>query len=118
MPKLYSFDVDHTLWISNGPITPTMLLELRQEGHILGLCGNFAAVTLQVEGWHNVFSFVNAGHATKDPFLIGLRTFVKADEYIHVGNTGVIPGQSDDLGAAQRSGYRFISENAFANGER
>ena len=46
--KVYAFDVDETLYLSHGPVQWEALVALRAEGHVLGLCGNWAAVTLQV----------------------------------------------------------------------
>jgi hypothetical protein len=56
--KVYAFDVDETLYISQGPVQWEALVALRAEGHVLGLCGNWAAVTLQVPEWHRVLSFI------------------------------------------------------------
>jgi hypothetical protein len=46
--KVYAFDVDETLYLSHGPVQWEALVALRAEGHVLGLCGNWSAVTLQV----------------------------------------------------------------------
>ena len=35
MPKVYAFDVDETLDISNGPIPVQALKDLRDQGHIV-----------------------------------------------------------------------------------
>jgi len=56
--KVYAFDVDETLYISQGPVQWEALVALRAEGHVLGLCGNWTAVTLQVPEWHRVLSFI------------------------------------------------------------
>lgn len=53
--KLYAFDVDETLENSNGPVTYADLMKLRNEGNILGLCGNFAKVTTEIRGWDVLF---------------------------------------------------------------
>ncbi len=58
---LYAFDVDQTLWLSGGPIKLADLMGLRNSGHLLGLCGNFAAVTLRMPEWHYLFSFIGPG---------------------------------------------------------
>jgi hypothetical protein len=39
--KLYAFDVDDTLEISNGPVCLADMQALRNSGHIIGLCGNW-----------------------------------------------------------------------------
>jgi Sigma-70 region 2 len=115
---VYAFDVDQTLWLSGGPITFADLMELRNSGHLLGLCGNFAAVTLRMSEWHYLFSFIGPMAMTKEAFLIQVRQYVPADEYVMVGNIQGISGESDDHGAASRAGWRFISETAFSRGAR
>lgn len=45
-------------------------------------------------------------------------TFPTADEYVMVGNILGRSGASDDKGAAERAGWRFISERDFAEGVR
>lgn len=44
--------------------------------------------------------------------------FPLADDYIMVGNIIGISGSSDDKGAADRAGWRFIKESDFADGVR
>jgi hypothetical protein len=115
---LYAFDVDQTLWLSGGPIKLADLMELRNSGHLLGLCGNFAAVTLRMPEWHYLFSFIGPMAMTKEAFLLQVRQYVPADEYVMVGNIQGVSGESDDHGAASRAGWRFISETAFSLGAR
>ena len=69
--KVYAFDVDETLYLSHGPVQWETLVALRAEGHVLGLCGNWAAVTLQVPEWHRVLSFIGPGliGTDKETFL-------------------------------------------------
>ena len=43
---VYAFDVDETLEVSKGPVKLSDLVKLREHGHIVGLCGNWAMVTL------------------------------------------------------------------------
>ena len=88
---VYAFDVDETLELSNGPVKLADLVVLREHGHIVGLCGNWAMVTQQCPDWHRICSFV--------------------------GPCG-ISGASDDRGAAERAGWRFIQESEFAKGVR
>lgn len=116
--KVYSFDVDETLEVSGGPVTIQSMMELRDQGHIVGLCGNWATFCHRVVGWQNVISFMNAGTPNKETHLIQLRTYIPADEFIMVGNILGVSGGSDDQGAADRSGWRFIKESDFANGVR
>ena len=43
--RLYAFDVDDTLELSGGPVRLSDVVRLRRDGHIVGLCGNWAIVT-------------------------------------------------------------------------
>jgi hypothetical protein len=45
---VYAFDVDETLEVSKGPVKLFDLVKLREHGHIVGLCGNWAMVTLHI----------------------------------------------------------------------
>lgn len=133
MPKLYSFDVDETLEISNGPIKLQDLMDLRNQGHIVGICGNWG-LFCKIPGWHRLASFINCSFTTMDPsgkiygdkawFLSELKKYILAEEYIHVGNSfgrinslGFKCGSHDDT-AAQQAGYKFILEDDFAKGVR
>jgi hypothetical protein len=116
--KIYAFDVDETLEVSDGPIKLDQLVPLCVEGHVLGLCGNWAALTTQIINWHDFFSFLGPMEMTKAAFLTQIRDYVPADEYIMVGNIAGVTGSSDDQGAALSAGWRFISEMDFANGSR
>ena len=55
---------------------------------------------------------------SKEIFLKQLKTYIRADDYIMVGNIKGISGASDDQGAANLAGWRFIKESDFAAGER
>jgi len=77
--KVYAFDVDETLDISGGPIPLSRVAELRDAGHIVGICGNFAVVTLQVPTWASLFSFIGPMAMTKADFLRQISTYVPAD---------------------------------------
>jgi hypothetical protein len=117
MPKVYAFDVDETIEGLAGPVTLSSLLALRSEGHIIGLCGNWGAFVSAVERWHDFVSFMNVG-VEKAEFLAHLARHVKAEEYVMVGNILGVSGSSDDQGAAERAGWRFIQERDFADGVR
>ena len=117
MAKVYAFDVDETLEISAGPIPLQALMDLRIEGHIVGICGNMQ-VFCSVPGWYHLVSFLGQSYLPKDAFLHGLMVNIPAEEYIMVGNILGVSGASDDQGAAQRAGWRFIKESDFAAGER
>ena len=43
-------------------------------------------------------------------FLSRIKTYVRADEYVMVGNILGVSGASDDQGAATLAGWRFIKE--------
>lgn len=117
--KVYAFDVDETLEVSAGPVKLEDLMKLRVEGHIVGLCGNWAALVQRIGGWQHLVSFFMAGEgARKDWYLIDLKRYIPADEFIMVGNILGVSGASDDKGAAERAGWRFIKESDFANGAR
>jgi hypothetical protein len=115
---VYAFDVDDTLEVSAGPVPIADLVALRAEGHIVGLCGNWAMVTMHYPEWHRVCSFVGPCGSEKDEFLRQIRQHVPAQDYVLVGNIRGISGASDDQGAAERAGWRFIQERDFANGLR
>lgn len=125
--KVYAFDVDETLEISNGPVTLQSLMDLRNQGHIVGLCGNWAAVTQRVTGWQHLISFLNCSPVVsvnnqvigdKSWWLTVFKQYVPAEEYVLVGNILGVTGNSDDQGAAERAGWRFICELDFAAGAR
>ena len=125
--KVYAFDVDETLECSNGPIPLQAMLDLRREGHIVGLCGNLHCFMERVHNWHDYISFTLnfdtlltlGGLLPKEYWL---RTFLiscrNAEEYIMVGNIMGVTGASDDKGAAEKAGWRFIGEKEFAGGVR
>ncbi|HEX3595300.1 MAG TPA: HAD family hydrolase [Polyangiaceae bacterium] len=119
LPVLYAFDVDHTLDVSGGPVTTALLRALREEGHIVGLCGNWAVFVRAVPDWHRVVSFLGPFSVTKAQFLVQLRKYVPASDFVMVGNdplTGV--GVSEDRAAANEAGWRFVVEADFAAGVR
>lgn len=116
--KIYAFDVDDTLELSGGPISFMSVECLREEGHIVGLNGNWAVVVRSVALWHHVFSFIGPMEMSKEVFLDQLKTFIRADDYVMVGNIKGVSGASDDQGAAGLAGWRFIKESEFAAGAR
>lgn len=118
MPTVFSFDVDETLEISAGPVTLQSMMDLRAQGHIVGICGNWAAFVQRVPGWQHLVSFINAGAPNKEIHLQQIKMYVPADDYVMVGNRLGVTGASDDEGAAQRAGWRFILERDFAAGVR
>jgi hypothetical protein len=116
--RIYAFDVDDTLEVSGGPISIVGVDSLKPEGHIVGLNGNWAAVVQSVPMWHRIFSFIGPMEMSKQTFLIQLKTYIPADDYIMVGNVKGISGASDDQGAANLAAWRFIKESNFAAGAR
>lgn len=116
--KVYAFDVDETLEASAGPVTLASMMQLRNEGHIVGICGNWAAFCQRVVGWQHLISFMNAGTPNKETHLAHIKQFVPADDFVMVGNIQGVSGASDDQGAAARAGWRFIKESDFAAGAR
>lgn len=116
--KVYAFDVDETLEISAGPVKLADMMQLRVDGHIVGVCGNMGAFCQRISGWQHLISFLGQGLIPKDQFLAHLKINIVADEYIMVGNIIGVSGASDDKGAAERAGWRFIKESDFAAGSR
>ena len=116
--KLYAFDVDETLTISGGPVHVVKLRALHNNGHVVGICGNFAVLTAKVPDWHRFISFIGQMEMSKPAFLTQLKRHIPAEEYIMVGNIPGVSGSSADQPAAAEAGFRFISEADFANGER
>ena len=117
---IYAFDVDETLEVSGGPILLTTLRDIRARQNLvlMGLCGNFAVVTMRIHWWHDLFHFIGPMSMTKDEFLRQIKTYVPASDYVMVGNILGVSGKSDDAGAAARAGWRFIRESDFASGTR
>lgn len=123
--NVYAFDVDHTLEVSAGPVTLDALMQLRAEGHIVGLCGNWGLIALRVPGWHRLFSFVGPLAMTKADFLAQIKTYVRVagdggpvGDWVMVGNDPLIYGASEDKVQAALAGWRFLREEEFAGGRR
>lgn len=125
--KVYAFDVDDTLEVSGGPVTLGSLVDLRKEGHVVGLCGNWQRFFATVPQWFNLLQFFNYGQV-KNVFLWELKHYIGgAEEYVMVGNVGPLDskttgipmtGGSDDLSQARAAGWRFLTEREFAEGAR
>jgi hypothetical protein len=118
--KVYAFDVDETLYLSHGPVQWEALVALRAEGHVLGLCGNWAAVTMQVPEWHRVLSFIGPSLIGTDKanFLATIKQNVPAEEHVMVGNDHSLRAYAspDDRHAADAAGWRFLSEAPLRRG--
>src|SRR5262245_55239512 len=118
MAKVYAFDVDDTIAGLGGPVAVDSLAELRRAGNVVGLCGNWAAFCRTFENWWQLVSFVNVGLA-KDEWLAHFKEHLpNYEDYVLVGNILGVSGASDDQGAAERAGWRFIKESDFARGVR
>jgi hypothetical protein len=118
MARIYAFDVDDTIEQLDGPVTLAALAELRAAGHVVGLCGNWAAFCRQFPDWWQLVSFMNVS-TSKETLLQELRRQLPDyEDYILVGNILGVSGASDDAGAAYRAGWRFIKESDFAAGLR
>ena len=115
---IYAFDVDETLEVSRGPVSIVSVRSLKYDGHIVGLNGNWAVVVQSVPLWHRIFSFIGPMEMSKEIFLNQLKTYIRADDYVMVGNIKGVSGASDDEGAANLAGWRFIKESDFAAGAR
>ena len=116
--NIYAFDVDETRDVSAGPVSMASIAEVKRRGDIVGLNGNWAVVVQTVPLWHRIFSFIGPMEMSKEIFLKQLKTYIRADDYVMVGNTKGISGASDDEGAAGSAGWRFIKESDFATGVR
>jgi hypothetical protein len=116
--KIFAFDVDQTLEISEGPVPIAALAALRDEGHVVGLCGNWALVVRGVPKWPRLVSFLGPIACTKAEQLAQLKQYVPADDYVMVGNDPAIFGDSPDREAAAEAGWRFLREVEFAAGLR
>lgn len=117
--KLYAFDVDHTLEVSEGPIKIDLLKALGAEGHVVGIAGNWRRFVQNYPDWRRVVSFIGPCGGIKDDFLRHLKCDeIVVEEFVMVGNIINVSGASDDQGAAARAGWRFIRESDFAAGAR
>jgi hypothetical protein len=117
--RVFAFDVDDTLEVSNGPVTVSALRELVGQGHVVGLCGNWAVFVQAVADWHRIISFLGPLGISKAEFLVQLRLHVPASDYIMVGNDPATGrGSSLDRSAAEEAAWRFILERDFATGAR
>jgi hypothetical protein len=111
--NLYMFDVDETLEVSGGPVKWSQLSELKKKGHIIGLCGNWAVVTMHVKGWHRLISLVGTFGSRKHEFLANIKKNVPADRYIMVGNVDPSNTPYSDKEEALLAGWEFIEEKNF-----
>lgn len=113
--RVFAFDVDETLIISKGPIPVSTIQRLYDNGDIVGICGNWALFVKVVPNWHRMVSFVGQfyGYTSKTIFLSHLKTNIKADSYIMIGNDPAHYGNSNDIQAAKEAGWTFVREDEF-----
>ena len=115
---IFAFDVDHTLEISDGPVPLAALAALREQGHVVGLCGNWGFVVQRVTDWPRLVSFLGPIACTKVDQLTELKRHVPADDYVMVGNDPAVFGNSPDREVAATAGWRFLREVEFVAGVR
>src|SRR5437773_6445567 len=126
-PAIYAFDVDDTLALQGvprpGPIVLYSIIELRNQGNITGVCGNFLNLFKHYPDWWKIFSFYGpaelmgtsliAHHSFKHFDLIRRAKALKANRYVMIGNQQgdpkVRPGSQDNV-QAKLAGWEFIRE--------
>ena len=108
---VYAFDVDETLEVSRGTVKLVDLVKLREHGHIVGLCGNWAMVTLHHPGWHHFCSFVGPCGIEKHDFLRQLRQYIPAQTTCWSANIFGVPGPATTRARRSAPGWRFIQES-------
>jgi hypothetical protein len=123
MKTLWMFDVDETLEISSGPVLLKDLVALRNQGDILGLCGNWAHVCRSILNWYDLFSIVGQIAVPKVVHLQQCKMYIPADRFVFVGNDHSRPraggyGSPNDALTAAQAGWDFINETDFAAGAR
>jgi hypothetical protein len=106
--KIIMLDVDETLDVSGGKITFTDCLILKTKGYVLGLCGNYAAVTMKIPYWHHFFNILGSFYMSKADFLTQIKNHVPAEEYIMIGNTNPSNSPFSDRDEALKAGWKFI----------
>lgn len=118
--KIYLFDVDRTLCYADGPVNMQPILELHAAGHAVGLCGNWARALREIDSycWTRLFSFIGPMAMTKAAFMLQIKTFVRADDYVMVGNDRAEGPSPNDQIVAELVGWRFVEAQAFADGAR
>lgn len=120
--KIWLFDVDHTLEVSNGPVRLKDIVDLAVAGDITGINGNWAVAVNRINGWWHLFSLIGPMAMSKEIFMQQIKTYIKAEDYIMVGNDDKDPKWthhvSMDKAAADAAGWRFINEDDFSQGVR
>lgn len=114
--NLYMFDVDETLEVSGGLVKLSQLVNLRNQGHIIGLCGNWAVVTEYVVNWHLIISLVGPFKMSKYDFLKSVKKHVYVDKYIMVGNKNPFNAPVSDEEETLNASWEFVEEKNFKEG--
>ena len=109
VPSVILFDVDHTLECSSGPVPHSDLRALKEKGHIVGICGNWAQFVNSEPAWHQLVSILGSFNMTKPDFMRMVRQVVPAQHYVMVGNDE--PGKSEDGIAAREAEWWFVKED-------
>lgn len=116
--NMYLFDVDETLEVSNGPVKLSQLRALKDCGHIVGLCGNWAVFVQTTPRWWCYVSLVNVG-VDKEIFMNQLKVFALKgiSHFVLVGNRAPLgnPEWSDET-SALKAGFEFIEAKDFKEG--
>lgn len=117
MKTLYMFDVDETLEVSHGPIKLSQLVNLFNQGHIIGLCGNWGLFVNVVQDWHRVISVMGCWPGQrKHEFLREAKRIIPADRYIMIGNVNPSNAPYSDRDEAILARWEFIEEKDFLEG--
>lgn len=113
--KVFAFDVDETLTISNGSIAVENIKALYDAGYVVGICGNWSLFVKIVPEWNKMVSFIGQfyGYTSKTVFLSQLKDAIVADEYVMIGNDPAHFGNSNDIQAANEAGWQFVREDQF-----
>lgn len=110
MPEVWGFSVEKTLRCGWGPIREEVLLDLRAEGHVVGIIGNWGKFCRSIRGWQDYVSFLSIG-LSKEVWMCHFKEVLPIyDRYVLVGNTHKkAPGTNDDYAVAQKAGWDFIN---------
>jgi hypothetical protein len=127
-------NVDDTLAIQGapfpGPVILNDVMQLRNEGCITGICGNYIVAMKFFPDWYKFFSFYGptrllspkpAAHQYKHLQLIDIKEDILAEKYVMVGNkrgdSKARIGSQDDV-QSKLAGWIFVREEDFARGKR
>ncbi len=134
--KVFAFDVDDTLdldiplsssfqdargWAKYrpGPVRLDHITELRSVGHVVGICGNWRALSYYRPDWQQYFGFIGPVESSfKASFLQGLKRGLQYNPeitaFVMVGNIAQT-AIGDDRRVAKQSGWEFQKETEFVD---